>query len=186
MSNELNALSKVCRRLETAGLSYFLTGSLALSFYCEPRFTNDIDLVIALPENRVAAFLDTFSAGYYLPAEIVAQEARSGGLFNLIDEATGIKIDCIMLHAGDEFAHSAMQRRVQTPIAGGAVWVISREDLILAKLRWAKDSHSETQLRDVRRLLEGTVDAAYLSHWIVRLGLNEIRAEAGPGTTRGR
>ena len=180
MSVELNALSEACRRLETAGLSYFLTGSLALSFYCEPRFTNDIDLVIALPENRVAAFLDAFRAGYYLPAEIVAQEARSGGLFNLIDEAAGIKIDCIMLHAGDELAHSAMQRRMRTPVNDEAVWIISREDLILAKLRWAKDSHSETQLRDVRRLLDGAVDEAYLSQWIARLGLREIRAEVGP------
>ena len=73
-----------------------------------------------------------------------------------------------------------MQRRMRTPVNHEAVWIISREDLILAKLRWAKDSHSETQLRDVRRLLDGAVDEAYLSHWIARLGLHEIRAEVGP------
>ncbi len=41
----------------------------------------------------------------------------------------------------------------------------AKEDLILSKLHWAKDSRSETQLGDVRRLLATGCDEAYLDEW---------------------
>jgi hypothetical protein len=40
---ELLALRDVCARLQSAGVAYMLTGSLALSFYARPRMTRDID-----------------------------------------------------------------------------------------------------------------------------------------------
>ncbi len=33
-----------------------------------------------------------------------------------------------------------------------STWIASKEDLIISKLWWAKDSHSEQQLRDVKNL----------------------------------
>ena len=44
-------------------------------------------------------------------------------------------------------------------------WIVSREDLILSKLLWARDSESELQLRDVKSLLEDTSDQEYLKSW---------------------
>ena len=43
--------------------------------------------------------------------------------------------------------------------------IISREDLILSKLSWAKDSVSEMQLRDVSNLLVENCDTDYLRRW---------------------
>ena len=40
--------------LERLGLRYFVTGSTVTIFYGEPRFTNDIDVVVDLPESAVA------------------------------------------------------------------------------------------------------------------------------------
>jgi hypothetical protein len=34
-------------------------------------------------------------------------------------------------------------RRQRITVAGFQTWVVSREDLIISKLWWAKDSHSE-------------------------------------------
>lgn len=34
--------------LERLGLEYFITGSVAATYYGEPRFTNDIDVVVKL------------------------------------------------------------------------------------------------------------------------------------------
>ena len=42
----------------------------------------------------------------------------------------------------------ARRRRVR--VDDFETWVVSKEDLILSKLWWARDSHSELQLRDVR------------------------------------
>jgi len=46
---------------------------------------------------------------------------------------------------------------------GFEAWIVSREDLILSKLAWAKDSGSEMQLRDVRALLRAARIASILS-----------------------
>ena len=57
------------------------------------------------------------------------------------------------------------------------MWIVSKEDLILSKLYWAKDSHSEFQLRDVKNLLASGYDTAYLEDWSRRLGLHDLLAE---------
>jgi hypothetical protein len=62
---------------------------------------------------------------------------------------------------------------------GVQTWIVSREDLILSKLVWAKDSGSELQLRDVRTLLNDSMDRAYLDLWASRLGvLDALRGVA--------
>lgn len=48
---------------------------------------------------------------------------------------------------------------------------MSKEDLILSKLVWAKDSRSEQQLRDVQNLTDTGYDRAYLERWLPELGL---------------
>jgi hypothetical protein len=55
--------------------------------------------------------------------------------------------------------------------------IVSREDLILSKLVWAKDSGSELQRRDVRTLLDDSMDRAYLQRWAARLGVAEALVE---------
>jgi hypothetical protein len=60
------------------------------------------------------------------------------------------------------------------------VWFISPEDLIISKLNWAKDSHSEIQMKDVRNLMEtvDNLDLKYIDKWISQLGLEKIYTEA--------
>lgn len=47
MLSELDLLLDVAEKLETARLSYMLTGSMALNHYAQPRMTRDIDIVLA-------------------------------------------------------------------------------------------------------------------------------------------
>ena len=52
-------------------------------------------------------------------------------------------------------------------------WVISIEDLIIAKIRWIQDLVSERQLEDIQNLLlNPMVDRNYLKYWIKELDLN--------------
>ena len=48
LETELDVLRDVSRRLETAGIKFMLTGSVAMNYYAQPRMTRDIDLVVAL------------------------------------------------------------------------------------------------------------------------------------------
>jgi hypothetical protein len=45
--------------------------------------------------------------------------------------------------------------------------------LIFWKLAWAKESHSEMQVRDIRNLLESGADEAFLDKMITKHGLND-------------
>lgn len=51
---------KVVEELESLGLPYMLVGSLASGVYGEPRFTQDIDVVVALHLSEVDSFCDAF------------------------------------------------------------------------------------------------------------------------------
>lgn len=62
-------------------------------------------------------------------------------------------------------------------MSGVNTWIVSREDLILSKLVWAKEANSELQRRDVKNLLDGTVDRKYLDHWADRIGVTQILEE---------
>ena len=76
------------------------------------------------------------------------------------------------------FSVSAMERRRRMDHPSfGALWVSSLEDLILAKLEWAKLGASARQLEDVRTLLRlrgEDVDTAYIERWLDALGIRSL------------
>lgn len=56
MIGELDVLSIVSERLDTAGLPFMLTGSYAMAWYTTPRMTRDLDIVVAM-----MAYLDDWA-----------------------------------------------------------------------------------------------------------------------------
>jgi len=84
-----------------------------------------------------------------------------------------IKVDCIILKSG-EYRRIEFERRQKISILDFTTFIVSKEDLIISKLFWAKDSHSETQLGDVKNLLATGYDAAYLQRWTHELGLDNL------------
>jgi hypothetical protein len=61
--------------LEQLGLRYFVTGSVATIFFGEPRFTNDIDIVVDLAEPQISRFCLAFpSADFYVSRRQIRRE----------------------------------------------------------------------------------------------------------------
>lgn len=56
-------------------------------------------------------------------------------------------------------------------------WIIGREDLILSKLNWAKNTKSEMQMRDVAGILRNGYDKNYVEHWAKKLGVEDLLNE---------
>jgi len=163
----------VVERLEAAGIDYMLTGSVAMAWYAQPRQTRDIDIVIELPESKVEVVVKSFSRDFYVDADVVREEVRRHGMFNMIQDALVMKVDLI-LRKPDEYGAVAFQRRRRIEmISGFSLHIISPEDLVLAKLRWAAEGESDLQLRDVRNLVHSVdaLDTAYLSDWAPKLGV---------------
>ena len=178
MNEELEALKIVTQRLNGANIAYMISGSIAANYYTIPRMTRDIDIVIGLKESDIDNFVGIFEKDFYVDREMIKKEVLRKGMFNLIHNQYIIKIDFIV-RKESEFQDVAFSRMSKVLIKGDPMWIISAEDLILAKLLWAKDSHSEFQLKDVRNLM-GTVDnldLEYIDKWISKLNLGEIYKE---------
>ena len=176
MKNELDIVRDVSRRLDGAGLGYMLTGSMAMNYYAQPRMTRDIDLVVALAARDVDTIVRLFHPDYYVSREAVSDSIANESLFNLIHQESVIKVDCIVRKASS-YRRAEFERRQRITIEDFSTWIASKEDLIISKLFWAKDTHSEVQLRDVRNLASTGCDEAYVAHWTQTLGLTTLWKE---------
>lgn len=176
MQDELDIVRDVSGRLESAGIGYMLTGSMAMNYYAEPRMTRDIDLVIALRPEDAQRVVELFSPDYYISDEAVEGSIKLQSLFNLIHNESLIKVDCI-IRKQTEFRLKEFNRRQRITMRSFQTWIVSKEDLILSKLFWAKDSRSDFQLRDVKNLVSTGCDRAYIEQWTDQLGLASLWKE---------
>jgi hypothetical protein len=115
------------------------------------------------------------STHYYADEQQALQALANRSQFNVIDFATGRKVDFII--AQDSlYARTTFARRVRIDIAGTVVCIASPEDVLLAKLQWAKLGESERQLRDAAGILRTqgeNLDLAYIETWVRELHLGE-------------
>jgi len=169
-------LSRLAPALETAAVPYMLTGSVASSAHGTPRSTRDLDIVVAPTHAQLLALMQQLpSSHYYADEQQALQALANRSQFNVIDFATGWKVDFIIAEDSD-YGRAAMMRRRPIAIAGSAVYVASAEDVLIAKLRWAKLSGSDRQLQDAAGIVitqAGNLDAAYVESWVREFGLNE-------------
>ncbi len=174
MLGPLEVLKDVVDRFEKTGIDYFLVGSLAAMYYGRPRFTNDVDLVVQIKSGQVTQFEKLFHIDdYYCPPnEVLRDEVTRQGMFNLIHQASGIKVD-IMLRKNTEFSLSEFGRRTKVKLTPDfEAYIASPEDVIVKKLDFHRQGGSEKHLVDIREILAGAeVDKAYLEKWVDRLGL---------------
>jgi len=179
MSEELEVLKMVTKRLNEANINYMVSGSIAANYYTVPRMTRDIDIVVELKRGDIDKFVSLFEDDFYADIEMITDEVSRPGIFNLIHSQYVIKIDFIV-KKNSAYQQAAFSRRKQVLIEQSPMWFVSPEDLVLSKLIWAKDSHSEMQLNDVRNLMQtvDNLDLKYIDDWISQLRLEEIYKEA--------
>jgi hypothetical protein len=178
MSEELEVLKLVTRRLADAGIPYMVTGSMAANYYAIPRMTRDIDLVVELREPDSDRVIRLFQDQFYVDREMVQRAVREQSIFNLIHSASVIKVD-VVIRKDSDYRREEFSRRRLVSVESHSFFVVAPEDLILSKLEWAKDSHSEVQLSDARNLLAHVqdLDKDYLARWVSRLSLESLYRE---------
>ncbi|QDT15569.1 hypothetical protein [Alienimonas californiensis] len=176
-------------RLEAVGVPYMLTGSVASSSYGQRRQTADADILID-PDTpgRVVRFVRALGEAFYADANTARAAVHDRRMFNVIDYASAFKADLIVCKA-EAYDRQAFARRVRRPLNAALpeVWMVSAEDSILSKLRWAKETGSTRQHDDVVGVLAvqgAALDDAYLDRWAEELGLradlDRVRAVAAP------
>ncbi len=179
MTEELQVLHDISNRLETAGIDYMLTGSVALNCHAQPRMTRDIDLVVAFYLKDVARIADVLGPDYYVSTEAAHDAVMHQSSFNAIHQPTLLKVD-FMIRKREDYRLHEFARRVRHRLSEFDVWVVSKEDLILSKLDWARESLSARQLSDVENLIASGCDVEYLKTWSAKLNLTDMLTRVLP------
>jgi len=170
--------------LEGLDIAYYITGGVASIAYGEPRTTRDLDLVVEIRQADIARLVRVLEqSGFYCPPNAIEEIQRGQGRVLSVTHKESILNADIILHLDSAFDDSKMQRRrLETMDAAGArCWVVSPEDLILAKLVWGRKSQSEKQWRDVLGVLKvqgETLNFDYLMQWAEQLDLVDTLAQA--------
>ena len=161
--------------LERLGLPYCVTGSVAASVYGEPRLTADIDIVLLLGIQDIAALRSAFpDAAYYVPPDEtmlleIARDTR--GMFNLIHHASQFKAD-IYLAAHDPLHAWALTHRRRISLEESGAWIAPPEYVILRKLEYLREGGQGKHVRDIRFVLAASaIDHAFVEAEVARLGL---------------
>lgn len=169
-------LRKVTTHLEQSGISYMLVGSFASSFHGALRSTRDVDFVIeATPPELHGLIADLQADNYYAELDAALDALKHESLFNVIDNATGWKIDLIF-RKSRSFDQEEFRRRVPAKLFEIQLHVASAEDVIISKLEWAKLGGSQRQIEDAAKVLltqRDKLDQSYLSRWIKELQLEQ-------------
>jgi hypothetical protein len=173
LKTELDILKDVAEKLETINVSYMLTGSFAMMYYAQPRMTRDIDIVLELDKAQAGSFISVFKDEYYISPDAVKDSIENSFMFNIIHNESLIKVDCI-IRKPEQYRIVEFNRKIKVQFSGIQFYIVSKEDLILSKLVWAKDSESELQARDIKSLLTTEYDKDYLISWAKKLGLYDF------------
>ena len=176
MKNEIDIIRDISSKFEGLEIPYMLTGSIAMNYYAAPRMTRDIDVVVVIGRKDIEALMSVFGTDYYISEVAIKESIQSESMFNLIHIASVIKVDCIV-RKSTEYRKVEFDRRQKIALEGFSTYIVSKEDLILSKLVWAKDSHSEIQLRDIANLLLSGYDKKYIGPWANKLGVSSLLGE---------
>jgi hypothetical protein len=174
--------------LETLGIPYMVTGSVASMAFGEPRLTNDVDIVVELTEldaERVARAYEAGGELYVPPREVIADAVRGPGArsFNVIHTGRALKADLFI--ASDGLARWGLEHRRRVQAGDASFWMAPPEYVIVRKLEYFRQGQSPKHLDDVRSMLTyagDRVDAAVVERLVAERGLESEwrRVRGGP------
>jgi hypothetical protein len=101
------ALRAIATELDRARRGWALVGGLAVSARAEPRFTRDLDLVVAVPDDREAEAVTRglLASGYRVLATLEQEAAGRLATVRLAspgEEAEGVVVDLLFASSGIE------------------------------------------------------------------------------------
>lgn len=173
-SSPAEILARVVRTLDRAEIPYMVTGSVAASRHGSPRSTQDIDIVLSTDEAGLERLLREFpDTAYYVSRDSAVDALAKESMFNVIDLASGWKIDFIF-RKSRAFSREEFERRKSGEALGVRLSIVTPEDLLISKLEWAKIGESERQIRDAAGVIAtqgAALDRAYIERWVDILGL---------------
>ncbi len=164
--------------LERLQIPYLVVGSFASSIWGEPRFTNDIDILIELGLGQIATLCRAFPfPEFYVSEQAAAEAVRDQRQFNVLHPSSGNKID-FMIPRSDDWSQMQLKRGRTGHVDGELfLQVSSPEDVIISKMRYFQEGGSSKHLRDIAGVLHvqrELVDRKYIARWVESMQLQDV------------
>jgi hypothetical protein len=111
---------------------WYLFGAQAVLAYGVPRFSADVDVTVHVAAGEVERFADEVVRAGFDPLVSDPDFVRRTHVLPFVHRATGMPVDLVL--AGSGLEQDFAERAVPMDLGGVAVPVISREDLVIAKI----------------------------------------------------
>jgi len=186
----LAALHRAWTALQSLHVPLALLGGLAMGAWKRPRFTKDVDLLIAIGEPRSREALQLLTAAGFRcerPRPVVRVAENRFIQLHFDPPGSMLEVQLDLLLATTPFHEQALARRKLLPDSelGFEVSVVSCEDLIVFKLI-AGRILDRVDVSELLKANRDTLDLPYLAGWVRTLCLQRALAEAWgdvfPGT----
>jgi hypothetical protein len=115
MDEQLEFVKLIASRLDSVGIPYMMTGSMAMAIYSVPRMTRDIDLVVEVKPIDVDKIVSLFSKDCYIDRDSVRQAVDAHSMFNIIHNEWVVKADFI-IRKDEEYRREEFARRQKVVI----------------------------------------------------------------------
>ncbi|MFN8490862.1 MAG: hypothetical protein U0350_24935 [Caldilineaceae bacterium] len=149
---------QIIQTLEAIEAPYMVIGAFAAALHGITRTTYDVDMIVNLNSQHIAALVQAFPPPRYYADPVQMRESiRTGTMFNIIDTSRGEKADLIPLTMEVRYYWAFQHRERQTVDVYGLVpfqiWCARREEIIVGKLMaWQEGDHANTKLTVTRCL----------------------------------
>jgi hypothetical protein len=182
---QFDVLLIVIAVLDRLEIAYAVGGSYASSAHGIARATRDIDIIADIRPEQATPLVEALQADFYADEQAISRAIKMRQSFNVIHEASMVKVDLFVLKPGS-FQVKQFERRlfdVISPESQQKVYVMTPEDTILAKLDWYRKGNyvSTQQWNDINGVIKvqgSGLDLEYLKTWARELGVEELLERA--------
>jgi len=179
MNDDISVALKVVRVLELLEVPYLIGGSLASSTHGLTRATANADILADLKGNHIDDFVEALETDFYVSKDSVVEAISRCSSFNLIDYATGFKVD-IFTPKNRNFDRMQLSNRVQLAVSTDeTAFFASPEDTVIAKLEWyrAGAEVSDRQWNDISGVIKmqgANLNLEYMQERAKELGVSDL------------
>jgi hypothetical protein len=170
----------VTKCLDELDIRYVVGGSLASGMHGELRATNDVDILVDLPMEKIAPLVEVMKPDFDIWEDTVRAAVAARQSFGSLHIQWHTKVDFFPA-GGSPLDDRELARRLARRLPSAPtrdVYFASAEDIVLRKLDWFRRSGGvlENQLRDVVGVLKLQRDVLDLEY--VRANATELELTA--------